>query len=122
MTQKNVIIADDFRTVRSIVKKTLEKKDFRVLEAVDGNDALKYFDGRKIDLVITDYDMPKMNGAELIKKVKTMFQYRNTPFIMLTTKKKEKKQEEIRGLDLKDWIEKPFTIDKFLTTINKVTG
>ena len=70
--QKKIIIVDDFTGVRTIVRESLEKKGFMVLEASSGEEAMKYFDGTQVDLLITDIDMPDMNGAELITKVREM--------------------------------------------------
>ena len=66
---KKIVIVDDFTGVRSIVRETLEKKGFTVLEASSGDEALKFFDGTQVDLLITDFDMPDMNGAQLISKI-----------------------------------------------------
>ncbi len=115
--EKTVLIVDDFRSVRSIVRKALEKKGLKVLEAEDGQDALKYFDGSHIDLLISDYDMPKLDGAQLIGKVRVMEGYRRLPIIMLTTNKQERKEEETRDLRINGWIVKPFDIVGFYKTV-----
>ena len=61
--KKKIVIVDDFTGVRSIVRETLEKKGYQVLEASNGEEALRFFDGTQVDLLITDFDMPDMNGA-----------------------------------------------------------
>ncbi len=72
---KRIVIVDDFTGIRKIVRETLVKKGYEVLEASSGDEALKYFNGTQIDLLITDFDMPDMNGAQLIEKVRNMMRY-----------------------------------------------
>jgi two-component system chemotaxis response regulator CheY len=115
--EKTVVIVDDFRSVRNIVRKALEKKGLKVLEAEDGEDALKYFNGTHIDLLISDYDMPKLDGAQLIGKVRVMEGYRRLPIIMLTTNKKERNEDETRDLRINDWVVKPFDILDFYKSV-----
>ncbi len=115
--EKRVVIADDFRSIRNVVRKTLEKKGFIVLEAEDGLEALKYFDGSEICLLISDFDMPNMNGAELAVEIRKLEKYKDTPIMMLTSNKRKRKEDEIAGLKIDDWIVKPFDVSNFYNII-----
>ena len=116
---KTVVIVDDFKSIRNVVRKTLERKGFNVLEAIDGEDALKYFDGTEIDLLISDYDMPNLNGAGLVKEVRKNNKYKDIPIFMLTSRKQEQKQHEVEGMNISQWIKKPFDIFSFYKEIEE---
>ncbi|RPJ74061.1 MAG: response regulator [Alphaproteobacteria bacterium] len=118
--KKKIVIVDDFTGVRSIVRETLEKKGYQVLEASNGDDALKFFDGTQVDLLITDFDMPDMNGAQLVAKIREMTRYMYTPVIMLSGVRKERVDEEIKGLNVACFLQKPFEIKQFYTIIERL--
>jgi len=82
---KNILIVDDSESIREVVSFTLENEGYNVLVGDDGTDAMKYLDGRQIDLVITDLHMPQMNGIELIKNIRAMDSYKRIPILFLTT-------------------------------------
>ena len=98
--QKKIVIVDDFTGIRSIVRETLEKKGYIVLEAASGEAAMKFFDGTQIDLLITDFDMPDMNGAQLINKVRNMTRYMFTPVVVLSGVRKERVEDQLTGLNI----------------------
>jgi two-component system chemotaxis response regulator CheY len=118
--KKRIVVVDDFTGVRAIVKESLEKKGFQVLEASNGVEALKYFDGTQIDLLITDFDMPDMDGAGLIKKVRNMTRYIYTPVIILSGVRKERVDEEIAHLNVACFIQKPFDIKHFYSVVDRL--
>jgi len=122
MKQKKIVIVDDFTGIRSIVRETLVKKGFMVLEASSGEEALKFFDGTQIDLLITDFDMPDMNGAELIAKIRDMIRYIYTPVIVLSGVRKERVESELAGLNIACFIQKPFEITHFYSVVERLTG
>jgi len=103
-----------------VVSFTLEHEGYNVLIAIDGKDALKYFDGTKIDLVITDLHMPVMNGIELIKEVRVMPEYQRIPILFLTTESQAAKKMEAKEAGATGWIIKPFVPAKLIEAINKV--
>jgi two-component system chemotaxis response regulator CheY len=103
-----------------VVSFTLEHEGYNVLIAVDGKDALKFFDGTKIDLVITDLHMPILNGIELIKEVRTMPDYLRIPILFLTTESQAAKKMEAKDAGATGWIIKPFVPAKLIEAINKV--
>jgi two-component system, chemotaxis family, chemotaxis protein CheY len=119
---KKIVIVDDFTGIRAIVKEALEKKGYQVIEARNGEEALKYFDGTRVDLLITDIDMPELDGAGLIKRIRTMSQYTYTPVIVLSGIRKEKVEERISGLHVACLIQKPFDIKHFYSVVEKLVG
>ena len=118
--KKRIIIVEDFNTSRQIIKKTLEKMGYVVDEAEDGREALKFFDGRKIDLVITDYNMPNMNGAELVKYIRDKEEYKYIPVLMLSTETNINKQNKAKEAKITGWVQKPFEIKNFSMIVEKV--
>jgi two-component system chemotaxis response regulator CheY len=118
-SKKTILIADDFENTRFVIEFTLKQAGYDVLKASDGQDALKYFDGRKIDLLVTDLNMPRKDGLELAETVKKMPQYRGIPILLLTTEINEEKRQRSKQIGITGWIQKPFVIDKFLLFIKK---
>ncbi len=118
--QKKIIIVDDFTSIRKILREALTKKGYEVIEASNGEEALKHFNGTQVDLLITDFDMPDMNGAQLISKIRNMTRYIYTPVVVLTGIKKEKIEEQIQGLNVACLIQKPFDIKHFYSVIDRL--
>jgi len=116
---KKIVVVEDFNTSRQIIKRTLEKLGYEVLEASDGREALKYFDGGKIDLLVSDYNMPNMNGAELIEYVRAKDEYKYIPILMLSTETNVAKQNRAKEAKITAWIRKPFEIDEFAKIVEK---
>lgn len=117
---KTILIVDDSESIREVVSFTLENAGYDVLIGVDGKDALKFFDGRDIDLLITDLHMPEMNGIELIKEVRTMDAYKRVPILFLTTESQKEKKMEAKNAGATGWIIKPFVPAKLLAALSKV--
>jgi two-component system, chemotaxis family, chemotaxis protein CheY len=118
---RKVIIVDDFKSIRDIVKKLLENKGYQVLESSNGEEALKMFDGTSYDLLITDYNMPGMSGADLVRKLRDMTQYMYIPVIMLTSSPRSKIDDYIRDLNIACFLQKPFETSHFYSVIEKLT-
>ncbi|MDP4266694.1 MAG: response regulator [Bacteroidota bacterium] len=119
---KNVLIVDDFKSIRLVVSNVLTKEGFVVTMAEDGMDALRFLDGKiKYDLIISDVDMPNMDGISLLKEIRKSIYYKEVPVILLTTNTMERKQQEVQGLRIDAWIIKPFDFLKFKETIKKLT-
>jgi len=118
--KKTILIADDSESVRDVVSFTLENAGFNILIGVDGEDALKYLDGKEIDLVLTDLHMPKMDGISLIRQIRGKDAYKFTPILILTTESQMGKKEEAKSAGATGWIVKPFVPEKLLDTIQKV--
>src|SRR5687767_1059330 len=115
--KNRIVVAEDFNVSRKIIVSTLTKEGFTVMEACDGTEALELFDGRPVDLLITDYNMPQMNGAELIQHVRAMETYKYLPILLLTTEvRQEKIQKAIDG-NITAHIKKPFDTVEFIKIV-----
>ena len=117
---KTILIVDDSASIRAVVAFTLESAGYEVFAGEDGQDALKYLDGRKIDLMVTDLHMPNMDGLELIKIVRQMDTYKFIPILFLTTESQESKKLEAKQAGATGWIIKPFVPEKLLAVVEKV--
>lgn len=122
MARKTVVIADDFKNTRWVVEFSLKEFDVDILSAEDGEQALQYFDGTPIHLLITDYNMPKMNGLELVKKIKEIETYRTMPVLVLSTDQDENKKRAAMDAKITAWIKKPYKQEKFTQIVKKVLG
>ncbi len=119
MTKKAMTV-DDSKTMRDMVSFTLKNAGFDVLEAEDGKDALEKIGDTPMDVIITDLNMPNMNGIELIRELRTKPNYRFTPILMLTTESDGSKKEEGKQAGATGWIVKPFNPEKLIQVVNKV--
>jgi two-component system chemotaxis response regulator CheY len=117
---KTILIVDDSESIREVVSFTLENEGYNVLVADDGTDALKFLDGRHIDLIITDLHMPQMDGITLIKHVRKMDVYQRVPILFLTTESQAAKKMEAKDAGATGWIIKPFVPAKLIAALNKV--
>jgi two-component system, chemotaxis family, chemotaxis protein CheY len=117
---KTILIVDDSESIREVVSFTLENEGYKVLVGVDGQDAIKFFDGSEIDLLITDLHMPNMDGIDLIKEVRKMDRYQRMPILFLTTESQAAKKMEAKDAGATGWIIKPFVPAKLIAAINKV--
>lgn len=107
----NVLIVDDSQTMRKVILKSLTISGFDVghyFEAGDGQEALQVLNDQWIDLILTDLNMPVMNGLELIQKVKGNPTFQAIPVVLITTEGSEKRLQELFSLGVKDYIQKPF--------------
>lgn len=120
--KKQIVVADDFSNTRWVIQFTLNELKADILDAENGEDALKYFDGRKIDLLITDYNMPGMDGIDLVRKVREIPDYIHIPILMLTTERNPKVKQEAQDVKVTGWIQKPFKQDHFLKVVKKSLG
>jgi two-component system chemotaxis response regulator CheY len=118
---KTALIVDDSRTMRQMVAFTLTNAGFTVVEAEDGKDAVnKVSGGAKMDIVVTDLNMPEMDGIALIKELRKMSAFKFTPILMLTTESAMEKKKEGKEAGATGWIVKPFNPEVLLKTIAKV--
>lgn len=118
--EKTILIVDDSESIREVVKATLENANYNVIVAVDGLDALGKLDGKQIDLIITDLNMPNKDGIELIRDARALDAYKFTPILLLTTESQAEKKQEAKAAGATGWIVKPFVQDKLLAVIQKV--
>lgn len=117
---KQILIVDDSESIREVLAFSLKNAGYQVLVAQDGLDALNYFDGRTIDLLLTDYHMPNLNGLELIVKVRQLAGYKFLPILVLTTENQKEIIMEARNSGATGWLLKPFSTEKLLQTLRKV--
>lgn len=117
---KTVVIVDDSESIREVVKFTLENEGFEVSVGIDGQDAQKFFDGRPVDMLITDLHMPIKNGIELIKDIRQIESYKRMPILFLTTESQASKKQEAKEAGATGWIIKPFVPAKLIEAVNKV--
>jgi two-component system, chemotaxis family, chemotaxis protein CheY len=117
---KTVVIVDDFKTNTVILKSTMQRMGYEILDANDPAIALLFFDGRNIDLLITDFKMPGINGAELTKKVKSHPKYKNMPVLILSSETAEESKMEARKAGAYGWLTKPFNLERYMKIINSV--
>ena len=117
-----ILIVDDSETVRQVLQLSLGNAGFDVVAAEDGLDALNKLAGTQIDMLITDLNMPNMDGLELIKKVREEGTHRFTPIVMLTTESSEEKKLAGRAAGASGWIVKPFKPEQLLKVVKMVLG
>jgi len=117
---KTILIVDDSPSVRQVVRMTLKSAGYDVLEGVDGADALTKLDGQKIHLIISDVNMPRMDGITFVREAKKLPAYKFTPIVMLTTESDEKKKAEGQAAGAKAWVVKPFQPAQMLAAVSKL--
>ncbi len=115
-----VLTVDDSKTMREMITFTLEGAGHCVLEATDGNEALDLLGDDRVDLVITDVNMPNMDGLTLCKEIRSNPTHRLTPILVLTTESDRDKKEQGRSVGATGWIVKPFNPEKLLQVVQKV--
>lgn len=116
---KTFLIVDDSASMRQLVAFTIKDAGYDVLLAENGRDALEKLNRAKIDMVITDLNMPEMDGITLIQELRGMADYKFVPIVMLTTESQEAKKLEGRDAGASGWIVKPFSPDKLLLVVKK---
>jgi two-component system chemotaxis response regulator CheY len=119
---KLVIAVDDSMSVRETVKMTLQTAGYNVLTADDGAQGLSLCEKHKADLVITDLNMPNLNGLELIRRLRAGSMHKFTPMLLLTTESDPAKKQEGRAAGATGWIIKPFNPEQLLAVVKKVIG
>lgn len=117
---KTAVIVDDSVSMRQMVSFTLKEAGFTVLEGGDGQEALKHLDGRPISVVITDLNMPVMDGITFIRQARALKAYKFTPILMLTTESQEGKKQDGKAAGATGWIIKPFNPEQLLQVVGKV--
>jgi two-component system chemotaxis response regulator CheY len=119
---KTILIVDDSASLRQVVSIALKGAGYDVIEGVDGKDALTKLNGQKIHLIVSDVNMPNMDGIALVQEVKKLPDYKFTPIIMLTTESGEDKKSAGQAAGAKAWVVKPFKPDQLLTAVSKLVA
>ena len=117
---KRVMAVDDSATVRQVLQMTLEGAGYEVVEAVDGKDALGKLANVQVDMMVTDLNMPNMDGIELIKQARALPSMKYTPIIMLTTESQPEKKQEGKAAGASGWIVKPFKPEQLLAVVRMI--
>jgi two-component system chemotaxis response regulator CheY len=117
---KTIMIVDDSASVRQVVGIALRGAGYEVIEGCDGKDALAKLQGQKVHLMISDLNMPNMDGIAFIKAVKQMPAYKFTPIVMLTTESQDAKKREGQLAGAKAWVVKPFQPPQLLAAVEKL--
>lgn len=115
-----ILAVDDSTSMRQMVCFTLKGAGYDVVEAIDGEDALKLAQDKTVSLVLTDVNMPNLDGIGLIKKLRELPSYKFTPILMLTTESGGDKKAEGKAAGATGWIVKPFNPDQLVDTIKQV--
>lgn len=116
---KTIMTADDSASVREMISFTLKNAGYDVVEAVDGKDALSKISGSSVHMLITDLNMPNMDGIELIKQVRALPAYKYIPIVMLTTESQDQKKQAGRAAGASGWIVKPFRGEQLVMVAKK---
>ena len=116
---KTIMTVDDSASVRQMVSLTLRDAGYSIIEACDGKDALAKLAG-PVDMIVTDLNMPNMDGITFIKSVRALAQYKFVPIVMLTTESQASKKEEGKAAGATGWIVKPFKPDQLLAVAKKL--
>ena len=119
---KKIMTVDDSTSVRQMVSFTLKEAGYDVVEARDGKDALSKIGITDLNLIVTDLNMPNMDGIELIRNIRKEPKYKFTPIIILTTESQSEKKMEGKAAGATGWIVKPFQPDQLISVIKKVIG
>lgn len=118
----SILAVDDSASMRQMVSFTLKGAGYDVVEAGDGVEALTIAKGKSVNLVITDVNMPNMDGISLIKELRALPSYKFTPLLMLTTESSTEKKQQGKAAGATGWIVKPFNPEQLLNTVKKVLG
>ncbi len=118
--EKTILTVDDSSTVRLVLSSTLKNAGYKVIEAVDGHDAITQLESGKINMLITDLNMPRVDGIDLIRHVRRSSCCRFMPIIMLTTESDDEKKKTGKAAGASGWIVKPFKPEQLLTVVKMV--
>ena len=117
---KTIMVVDDSASLRQVVGITLKGAGYSVIEGSDGADALGKLTGQRVNLIISDVNMPNMDGISFVEALKQMAAYKFTPVIMLTTESEEGKKLRAKAAGAKAWVVKPFKPEVLLSAVQKL--
>ena len=115
-----ILAVDDSSSLRQMVAFTLKNSGFEVIEAIDGQDAIEKLRDRTVDLVLTDQNMPRMDGLSLVRHLRSLPQYQKIPILILTTESSDEMKQAGRAAGATGWLVKPFDPRKLVEVIHKV--
>jgi two-component system chemotaxis response regulator CheY len=117
---KTIMIVDDSASLRQVVSIALKGAGYEVIESGDGKEALSRLGGQRVHLIVSDVNMPNMDGISFVKALKQLPAYRFTPVVMLTTESAEQRKKEGQEAGAKAWMTKPFRPDQLLNVVQKL--
>lgn len=115
-----ILVVEDSAPMRQLISYTLKGAGYQVIEALDGKDAINKIEGKQIDLVISDLNMPNINGLELLKYLRDHDSFKSTPVVMLTTESQFSKVVEAKQSGINAWIIKPFEASRLIDTVKNL--
>jgi two-component system chemotaxis response regulator CheY len=119
---QTIMVVDDSNAIRQSVSFILKESGYEIMEACDGRDGLDKLKDKKVDLIISDVNMPNMDGISMIKELRGTEIHKFTPILVLTTESQSSIMQEGKAAGATGWIVKPFSNEKLITTIKKVIG
>ncbi|TFW71872.1 response regulator [Methylotenera oryzisoli] len=119
---KTILAVDDSDSLRKMVVFSLEQAGYQVVQAIDGQDGLEKAKEKTVDLVLTDHNMPVMDGLSLVKKLRELGSYQSVPILMLTTESSADMKMEGKAAGATGWLVKPFHPERLLDVVHKVLG
>jgi len=119
---KTILAVDDSSSLRQMVAFSLKAAGYQVVEAVDGQDGLDKARQQVVDLVLTDQNMPRMDGLSLIKQLRGLPEYQKVPILMLTTESSDDMKSKGRAAGANGWLVKPFDPQRLIEVVKKVIG
>lgn len=122
MTTKTILAVDDSASIRQMVQFTLKGAGYEVVSAVDGQDGLERAKSRQVNLVLTDQNMPRMDGLTLIQSLRGLPEYKSVPILVLTTESSDEMKSKGRAAGATGWLVKPFDPKRLVDVVRKVIG
>ncbi len=119
---KSILTVDDSASIRSMVSFTLKNAGYEVVEAVDGVDALAKAQATPVDLVLTDHNMPRMDGLTLVRSLRELPAYRSAPILILTTESDQEIKKRGKAAGATGWMVKPFDPQRLIEVVKQVLG
>ena len=119
---KTILAVDDSSSLRQMVAFSLKAAGYNVVEAVDGQDGLDKAKLQSVDLVLTDQNMPRMDGLALIRELRALEDYAKVPILMLTTESSDEMKSKGRAAGANGWLVKPFDPQRWIEVVKKVIG
>ena len=119
---KTILVVDDSASIRQMVAFTVKSSGYEVVEAVDGMDGLEKARSKNFNLILTDQNMPRMDGLALVKSLRALPQYRTVPILMLTTESSDAMKAQGKAAGATGWLVKPFDPQKLIEVVKKVIG
>ena len=116
----NILTVDDQLVIRRLLSTTLSSAKHEVHSCEDGMSAITFARKNKVDLVITDLNMPNISGDSLVRKLRSLEAYQNTPILVLTTESSEEKKQKLRDLGADGWIQKPFNPERLMKAVDRM--